>query len=141
LGTLACMKMLLPLAFMVALAAGPAAATGTAKTLVSFEQSGGIAGVSVTVVVSTTGQVTGDVNSSGRTHRLRAVTLRHLRRLLADARWDRASPGPSHCADCFTYVVRYHGHRARYDDSQSRQVPASVRAVVAELTRITRGGR
>jgi hypothetical protein len=135
LGSLACMKTLLPLAFMVALAAVPAAAT--AKTLVTFEQSGGIAGVSVSVAVSTTG----DVSGGDRSHRLRAATLRHLRRLLADARWDRASPGPSHCADCFAYAVRYHGHRAGYDDSQSRQVPASVRAVVAELVRISRGGR
>jgi hypothetical protein len=133
------MKTLLPLVFMVALAAAPAAAT--AKTLVSFEQSGGIAGVTVTVAVSTTGQVTGDVNGGDRSHRLRAATLRHLRGLLADAHWERASPGPSHCADCFSYVVRYHGHRARYDDSQSRQVPSSVRAVVAELVRISRGGR
>ena len=138
-GSLACMKMLLPVAFMVALAAMPAAAT--AKTLVSFEQSGGIAGVSVAVVVSTTGHVTGDVSGGDRSHRLRAATLRHLHRLLADARWDRASPGPSHCADCFAYVVRYRGHRASYDDSQSRQVPGSVRAVVAELVRISRGGR
>jgi hypothetical protein len=37
--------------------------------------------------------------------------------------------------------VRYHGHRAKYDDSQARQVPRSVRAVVAELQRISRGGR
>jgi hypothetical protein len=133
------MKTLLPLVFMVALAAAPAAAT--AKTLVSFERSGGIAGVTVTVAVSTTGQVTGDVNGGDRSHRLRAATLRHLRGLLADAHWERASPGPSHCADCFSYVVRYHGHRARYDDSQSRQVPSSVRAVVAELVRISRGGR
>jgi hypothetical protein len=133
------MKTLLPLVFMVALAAAPAAAT--AKTLVSFEQSGGIAGVTVTVAVSTTGQVTGDVNGGDHSHRLRAATLRHLRGLLADAHWERASPGPSHCADCFSYVVRYHGHRARYDDSQSRQVPSSVRAVVAELVRISRGGR
>jgi hypothetical protein len=139
LGSLACMKTLLPLAFLVALAAVPAAATG--KTLVSFEQSGGIAGVSVTVAVSTTGHVTGDVHGGDRSHRLRAATLRHLRGLLAEARWDRASPGPSHCADCFAYVVRYHGHRASYDDSQSRQVPGSVRAVVAELVRISRGGR
>jgi hypothetical protein len=139
LGSLACMKMLLPLAFMVALAATPAAAT--AKTLVSFEQSGGIAGVSVSVVVSTTGHVTGDVSGGHPSHRLRAATLRHLRRLLADARWDRASPGPSHCADCFAYVVRYHGHRASFDDSQTRQVPGSVRAVVDELVRISRGGR
>ena len=138
-GSLACMKMLLPVAFMVALAATPAAAT--AKTLVSFGQSGGIAGVSVAVVVSTTGHVTGDVSGGDRSHRLRAATLRHLHRLLADARWDRATPGPSHCADCFAYVVRYRSHRARYDDSQSRQVPGSVRAVVAELVRISRGGR
>ncbi len=133
------MKTLLPLAFMVALAAAPAAAT--AKTLVSFEQSGGIAGVSVAVSVSTTGHVTGDVRGGDRSHRLRAATLRHLRGLLADARWERASPGPSQCADCFTYVVRYHGHRASYDDSQSRRVPGSMRAVVAELVRISRGGR
>jgi hypothetical protein len=138
-GSLACMKTLLPLAFMVALAATPA--TATARTLVSFEQSGGIAGVSVSVAVSTTGHVTGDVSGGHRTHRLRAATRRHLRRLLADARWDRASPGPSHCADCFAYVVRYHGHRASFDDSQSRQVPGSVRAVVDELVRISRGGR
>ena len=135
------MKTLLPLAFMLALAAVPATATATAKTLVSFEQSGGIAGVSVSVAVSSTGHVTGDVKGGDRSHRLRAATLRHLRRLLADARWDRANPGPSHCADCFAYVVRYHGHRASYDDSQSRQVPGSVRAVVAELVRISRGGR
>jgi hypothetical protein len=133
------MKMLLPVAFMLALAASPAAAT--ARTLVSFEQSGGIAGVSVTIVVSTTGHVTGDVSGGHRSHRLRAATLRHLRRLLADARWDRASPGASRCADCFAYVVRYHGHRASFDDSQTREVPGSVRAVVDELVRISRGGR
>ena len=138
-GSLACMKTLLSLALMLALATVPAAAT--AKTLVSFEQSGGIAGVSVSVAVSTTAHVTGDVKGGDRSHRLRAATLRRLRRLLADARWDRANPGPSHCADCFAYVVRYHGHRASYDDSQSRQVPGSVRAVVAELVRISRGGR
>ena len=133
------MKTLLPFAFILAMAAVPAAAS--AKTLVSFEQSGGIAGVSVAVAVSTTGHVTGDVSGGHRSHRLRAATLRHLRRLLADARWERATPGPSHCADCFAYVVRYNGHRASFDDSQSRQVPGSVRAVVAELVRISRGGR
>jgi len=99
-GSVACMKTLLALSVMVALAAEPAAAS--AKTLVSFQQSGGIAGVDVSVAVSTTGRVTGDVSSRDRSHRLRAATLRHLRGLLADARWDRANPGPSACADCFT---------------------------------------
>jgi len=71
------MKTLLPLAFMVALATAPAAAA--AKTLVSFERSGGIAGVSIAVAVSTTGHVTGDVHGGDRSHRVRAATLRHLR--------------------------------------------------------------
>ena len=99
--------------------------------------------MSVSVVVSSTGRVTGDVRGGDGSHRLRAATLRRLRRgcLLADARWDRASPGRSHCADCFAYVVRYRGHRASFDDSQSRQVPGSVHAVVDELVRMSRGGR
>ena len=133
-GSLACMKMLLPLALTVALAAAPAAAS--AKTLVSFGQSGGFAGVDVSITVTTTGHVAGD-----RSQRLRAATLRDLRELLAAARWDRANPGRSRCADCFTYVVHYRSHRASYDDSQAKQVPRSVRAVVAELLRISRGGR
>jgi hypothetical protein len=136
LGSLACMKMLLPFALVVAMAVAPAAAS--AKTLVSFSQSGGLAGDSTTVTVTTTGHVAVDGASS---HRVRAATLRHLRSLLTAARWDRANPGRSRCADCVEYVVRYHGRRARYDDSQARQVPRSVRAVVAELQRISRDGR
>ena len=138
-GSLQGMKTLLPLALMVALAAAPAAAS--AKTLVSFTQSGGLAGISDSVTVTTTGHVVVDGHGADRSHPLRASTLRHLRELLADARWDRANPGSSSCVDCFEYVVRYRGHRAKYDDSQARQVPRSVRAVVAELQRISRGGR
>ena len=133
------MKALLPLALMVALAGAPGAAS--AKTLVSFAQSGGLAGVSTTVTVTTAGHVAVDGSGPDRAHRLRTTTLGHLRKLLSAARWDRANPGTSHCADCFEYVVRYHGRRARYDDSQTKQVPGSVRAVVAELQRISRGGR
>jgi hypothetical protein len=138
-GSLACMKLLLAFALVVVLAAAPA--TASAKTLVSFSQSGGLAGVSTTVAVTTTGHVTVDGSGRDRSHRLRTATLRHLRQLLSAARWDRANPGTSHCADCFEYVVRYHGRRASYDDSQAKQVPRSVRTVVAELVRISRGGR
>ena len=138
-GSLACMKTLLPFALVVALAAAPG--TAGAKTLVSLSQSGGLAGVSTTVTVTTAGHVAVDGSGRDRSHRLRTATLRHLRELLSAARWDRANPGTSHCADCFEYVVRYHGRRARYDDSQAKQVPRSVRVVVAELQRISRGGR
>ena len=138
-GSLACMKLLLAFALVVALAATPAVAS--AKTLVSFSQSGGLAGMSTTVGVTTAGQVAVDGSGRDRSHRLHTATLRHLRALLTAARWDRANPGSSRCADCVEYVMRYHGHRARYDDSQAKQVPGSVRAVVAELQRISRGGR
>ena len=138
-GSLACMKTLLPFALVLALAGAPA--TASAKTLVSFSQSGGLAGVSTTVTVTTTGHVAVDGSRRDRSLRLRTATLRHLRELLSAARWDRANPGQSHCADCFEYVVRYHGRRASYDDSQAKQVPRSVRAVVTELVRISRGGR
>jgi len=138
-GSLACMKTLLPFALVVALAAAPA--TAGAKTLVSFSQSGGLTGVSTTVTVTTTGHAAVDVSGRDRSHRLRAATLRRLRKLLSAARWDRANPGTSHCADCFEYVVRYHGRRARYDDSQARQVPRSVRTVITELQWISLGGR
>jgi len=124
---------------MVALAAAPASAG--AKTLVSFTQSGGIAGINDSITVTTTGYVVADGHAADRSHRLRAATLRDLRKMLSEARWDRASPGASSCADCFEYVVRYHGHRAKYDDSQARKVPRSIREIVAELQRIKRGGR
>ena len=134
------MKTLLPLALMLALAAAPAAAT--AKTLVSFEQSGGIAGVSVTVAVSTTGHVTGDVKGGDRSHRLRAATLRHLRRAARRCPLGPREPGadrtartasPTWCATTATAPAT--------TTARSRQVPRSVRAVVAELLRISRGGR
>src|SRR4051812_50075850 len=111
------MKTLLPLAFMVALAATPAAAT--ARTLVSFEQSGGIAGVSVSVAVSTTGHVTGDVSGGHRTHPPRAAPPRHPRPPLAQAPRGRARPGASPPPGCLPPVGRHPRPPARLDDSQS----------------------
>jgi hypothetical protein len=67
--------------------------------------------------------------------------LKRLRHLLAAARFDRVHAPATSCADCVIYSVHYRGHRVRYDDSQARHVPRSVRRVVAELQRIARGGR
>ena len=79
------MKALLPLALMVAVAGAPGAAS--AKTLVSFAQSGGLAGVSMTVTVTTTGHVAVDgAGGNDRSQRLRTATLRHLRELLSARR-------------------------------------------------------
>jgi hypothetical protein len=132
------MRFVAPILLAAALAVLPACAD--AKTLVSFEQSGGIAGVSNAVTVTTTGRVS-EGGADEHARKLRASTLSRLRRLLSAADWDHARPGRSSCADCFSYVVRYHGRRAVYDDSQAKRVPRSVRAVVSELLRISRGGR
>jgi hypothetical protein len=112
--------------------------TADATTLVSFAQSGGIAGRHVTLRVTTRGTA---VVGGHKPFRVHASTLQRLRGLLADARFDRVDPKPSQCADCFVYAVRYRGHHVSYDDSQAKQVPRSVRAAVAELARIARGGR
>ena len=138
-GSLACMKTLLAFAVTVALAAAPSAAGAT--TLVSFTQSGGIAGIDDSISVSTTGRTALDVHGRDSSHRLKASSLQHLRRLLAAVAFDRVRPGRSNCADCFVYTVRYHGKRFSYDDSQAKKVPSAARAVVSELQRIARGGR
>jgi hypothetical protein len=123
------------LALAIALAI-PSSAGAT--TLVSFSRSGGIAGRHVTLRVTTHGTA---VVGGHKPFRVHASTLHRLRALLADARFDRVDPEPSHCADCFVYAVRYRGHRVSYDDSQAKHVPRSVRMAVDELARIARGGR
>jgi hypothetical protein len=133
------MKTLLPLALVVALAACSSSAGAT--TFASFAQSGGLAGTTVTVLVTTTGRVAVDADGDKSSQRLSARSLQRLRRLLAAVAFDRVRPGRSRCADCFVYSVRYRGKRFAYDDSQTSQVPRSARAVVGELQRISRGGR
>jgi hypothetical protein len=132
-GSLPSVKTILALAVALVIPSGAGA-----TTLVSFSQSGGIAGRHVSLRVTTRGSA---VVSGQRTFRLRTSTLRHLRGLLSDARFDRVHPSPSRCADCFVYAVRYRGRRVSYDDSQAKQVPRSVRMAVDELARIARGGR
>jgi hypothetical protein len=136
LGSLPVVKTILVLALVLALPS-----TAGATTLVSFSQSGGIAGRHVAMTVSTGGRARVSARTRHTTHTLRASTLRNLRRLLANARFDRVHPGGTNCADCFVYAVRYRGQRISYDDSQAKNVPRSVRMVVDELARIARGGR
>jgi hypothetical protein len=133
LGSLPGVKTVLALALVLVVPS-----TAGATTLVSFSQSGGIAGRHVSLRVTTRGTA---VVSGRQPFRLRASTLRHLRGLLADARFDRVHPAASRCADCLLYAVRYRGRRVSYDDSQAKDVPRSVRMAVDELARIARGGR
>jgi hypothetical protein len=131
-------KPVLSLALLVALTVPT---TAGARTLVSYSESGGIANRRVALTVTTAGVANVTANRRPRTFHLHASTLKRLRHLLAAARFDRVHPPATSCADCVIYSVHYRGHRVRYDDSQARHVPRSVRRVVAELQRIARGGR
>lgn len=108
LGSLSSVRFVAPVLLAAALAVLPACAE--ARTLVSFEQSGGIAGVSNAVTVTTTGRASAG-GGDEHARKLRASTMSRLRHLLSAADWDHARPG------------------------------RSVRAVVSELLRISRGGR
>jgi len=124
------------LALMLALPA-----TAKAMTLVSYSESGGVAARHVALEVTAGARASVTANNRPRVWQLHTSTLHHLRRLLVKARFDRVHPPPSRCADCIVHVVRHRGQRVSYDDSQAPHVPRSVRAAVAELARIARGGR
>jgi hypothetical protein len=130
------MKAILALAVVLALPSSAAA-----SRLVSFTQSGGLQPRNVGLSVTTDGVARLTVNRRPRAFHLHPSTLARLRRLLAEARFDRVHPKPSRCADCVVYSVRYRGAHIHYDDSQAADVPRSVRRAVDELSRIARGGR
>lgn len=70
-------------------------------------QSGGIAGVQLSVEVTSDGALTATNERSGRTiqQTLPADTLAQLRKLVAALPDSAVAPGPSSCADCFVYTL------------------------------------
>ena len=124
-----------------ALAAAPAQGAppvAAQRTLVSYSRSGGLLALRETLVVTRAGRATamGAHGFSGRP--LRATTMRRLRGLLAAARFDLVPRPTDPCEDCFRQTVAYAGRRTSY--FEGAKVPASVRAAIAELQRIARGG-
>jgi len=73
--------------------------------MIKLKQSGGFAGVSLTIQVSSDGQVRVEDQRSGRSKNaeLPSETMAELNRLLAQATLASTGPSPSGCADCFIY--------------------------------------
>ena len=123
-------------ALLAACACGAAAAPSHPGRLVDFTRSGGLAGLQLRVTVRRDGRATiiGGRRDARRHRRLRSRTMRHLRRALAAARFDRVPPFHAGCVDCFVFAVRYRGVRAAWNAGPG--VPRSVQVAVAALMRI-----
>jgi len=119
----ACVSALLVACFPASAAASPAAEgeplTSPARTLVSMEWTGGIAGVDDYIVVGTDGFGRIDRETGSTYFRLPARKVRKLRRALHAAGFARLASyyqaNPS-VADGFQYAVLYKGHYVRADD-------------------------
>jgi hypothetical protein len=107
--------------------------------LVTYARSGGFASMPEQLVVEADGTATVEAGVSGArtTFELSAGQLDQLRAELEAADFDAVEqpPGPTACADCYSYEVVYDGTTISYDDADTP--PASVTAVVALLSRIT----
>jgi hypothetical protein len=124
-------------ALVVTCACSATAAPAHPRRLVDFARTGGLAsGLQLRVTVMGNGQATIVGGRRDRTthRRLRAGTMRHLRRVLAAARFDRVPRFHAGCLDCFVFSVRYKGVRAAW--KQGPGVPRSVQVAVAALMRI-----
>lgn len=100
--------------------------------LVSYERSGGIAGIQERVSVDVSG--TADVN--GKKVRLKDGELRGLRAALGRVVTTRSSEAGCGVADHFTYTLTYRGHR-----TTRCRLPSDWRAAVERLEALTRRTR
>ena len=117
--------------------ASPAGAAS--KTLVSYEQSGGIAGIQTSLSVSMGGsaRVTSSRTSGIKRFKLTAAELRGLKRDLRDARFSKLrslydSEVP--VADGISQTVRYAGYRVTV--STGGRAPVRLRRVLERLARM-----
>jgi hypothetical protein len=122
----------------IVVAGGPADAgtavahAAAAAPLVSYERTGGLAGVDDVVDVSGSGAVIvrhrdGDVHRT----RLGVRRLRALRRAIRAAHFERpVRTHPTNCDDCFSYRLRHGGHTLSFSQLAA---PARVDGVLRIL--------
>lgn len=125
---------------VAALAASLAPASpAAAKTLVSYEQSGGIAGFQTAMSVSVGGMASVTSNRSAGIERFRlsAAQLRALKRDLREAHFStlrRIYDSKVPVADGISQIVRYAGFRVTA--STGGHPPARLRKVLTRLARL-----
>lgn len=130
-------------AVLTSLASLASASPALAKTLVTYEKSGGIAALAATMTVTEAGslRITNDRPRNGakavRRYKLTATERRALARALRDAHVStlRAEYAPRiPIADGFTQTLRYGGRRITVRDGA--RPPARLQSLLTRLTRL-----
>jgi hypothetical protein len=104
--------------------------------LVTFEQTGGFAGIERGLVVHRSGKVVSD-GLPVTTHRLSAARLRALRNALVQARFAtllRTYESETPVADGYVYRIRYAGRTIRVEEGA--ELPARLARPFSLLTRL-----
>jgi hypothetical protein len=115
--------LLLGIVALVLAVAQPVGASGKSQVVVSYRQTGGIAGIDRGYTVYSTGVLV----SRDKTLRISAAKLRALRQVLEQARWPtlRSLYRPiTPVADGFTYRITRAGRTIRIEDGA--QIPARL---------------
>jgi hypothetical protein len=114
----------------------PASAAAPTSTLVTFEQTGGFAGIERGMSVTRTGKVVSDWLAV-TTSQLSSARLALLKQRLVDARWAtlRAKYEPeTPISDGYVYKVTYAGRSIRVEEGAP--VPLRLKRPYAQLQRI-----
>ena len=135
--TLACTLALATAA--VASAAAPAPLPAPGSFAIFYERSGGFAPSTSTLIVrpgrhavaATGGSRAGANRVEFRIGKRRVLALERGLRQAGFASIE--DPGPSGCADCFEYEIRYRGHSLAIDESE---MPSRLEPLIGELESI-----
>lgn len=111
----------------------------TYATLVTFTQTGGVAGMDESLKIEVDGHATitlGEPANEERSFELTEAELDRVTTLLDGADFDSmpATPEPTGCADCFVYTVEHNGDSITYDDATDAD--PSVAELVAGLSEL-----
>ncbi len=111
----------------------------TDGALVTFTQTGGVAGMDERLRIEPEGNATvtlGEPFNTERSFELTDAELERITTLLEAADFDSmpVEPEPTGCADCFVYTVEYAGDSITYDDAT--EADASIAELVAGLREV-----
>ena len=113
---------------------------GTPRTLLTYQRSGGFAGLTQRLEVLTDGTATSEGTGVNKSEfEVSDERVRQLSDALGDIDWARAADEPENtaCADCYIYDIAYEGHRVSTmatgnSGRELRDLLSLVNAIISE---------
>ncbi|MFD0889416.1 hypothetical protein ACFQ08_33190 [Streptosporangium algeriense] len=102
------------------------------RETISYQRTGGLAGIRQTLVVDRNGLARGTSAGTARTFRLTPAELGLLRRAVASIRTWSSSTAGCDIPDHFAYTLEYHGRRA----TRCHEPPADWRPAITRLDEV-----